>query len=442
MKRVVIIGNGIAGVTAARYIRKYSDYDIQIISAESDHFYSRPALMYIYMGHMKYENTKPYEDFFWEKNRIDLVRDTVTEIDTDNRRLSLLSGRHVLYDVLIIASGSRPNKFGWPGQDLEGVQGLYSLQDLELMEHNTRGVKRGVIVGGGLIGIEVAEMLHSRDIPVTFLVREEKYWNRVLPDEESDMVTRHIFKHHVDLRLGVELQEILADDRGRVRAVKTSAGDEIECEFVALTAGVHPNIDFVESSNVKCGRGVLVNEFFETNIPDVYSIGDCAEIIVDNPDERNRLEQLWYTGRMHGEVVARTITGTRTEYDRGILFNSAKFFDIEYHTYGLVNFNTPGEKSLYWEHPDGERAIRIVYNDECVIGFNLMGIRYRHGICEDWIRRKLTIEQVLKQLHKANFDPEFYEQFEDAVINLYRQSNPDSSLRPRRKSGLKAMLFG
>ncbi|MFL0683162.1 MAG: FAD-dependent oxidoreductase [Algoriphagus aquaeductus] len=122
------------------------------------------------------------------------------------------SGEKLTYDVLVIASGSKPNKFGWPGQNLEGVQGLYSRQDLDQMEKNThQGVKRAVIVGGGLIGIEMAEMLAYKKIPVTFLVREKGFWDNVLPKEESELVGRHIREHHIDLRLETELKEILSD---------------------------------------------------------------------------------------------------------------------------------------------------------------------------------------------------------------------------------------
>ncbi len=142
MKHVVILGNGISGITAARHIRKHSDYRITVISAETEHFFSRTALMYIYMGHMKYEHTKPYEDYFWEKNRIELRYARVQTFDFANKTLSLLDqGTEVpselTYDILILGVGSVSNQFGWPGQDLEGVQGLYSYQDLEAMEANT-----------------------------------------------------------------------------------------------------------------------------------------------------------------------------------------------------------------------------------------------------------------------------------------------------------------
>ena len=157
-EQVVIIGNGIAGITAARHIRKRSNKKILVISSETDHFFSRTALMYIYMGHMSYEDTKPYEDFFWEKNRIRLMRAFVERVDVERKLLRVAGGQDVPYDDLLLATGSRSHRFGWPGQDLHGVQGLYSLQDLELMERDTAGIARAVIVGGGLIGIETAEM--------------------------------------------------------------------------------------------------------------------------------------------------------------------------------------------------------------------------------------------------------------------------------------------
>ena len=172
MEHIVIIGNGISGITAARHIRKLSNKKITIISSETEHFFSRTALMYIYMGHMKYEHTKPYEDYFWKKNRIDLKQGFVKTVFPKQKELLFSNGDKMNYDKLIIAVGSKSNKFGWPGQDLEGVQGLYSKQDLDSLEKyapNNKVCKRAVIVGGGLIGIELAEMLfnpkYSSNIP-------------------------------------------------------------------------------------------------------------------------------------------------------------------------------------------------------------------------------------------------------------------------------------
>ena len=263
IQKVVIIGNGIAGVTAARHIRKNSDDEILIISAETEFFFSRTALMYVYMGHMRFEDIKPYEDWFWKKNRIDLMFDYVQSIDFEQKQLDLKKGQSVSYDKLILAVGSKPNKFGWPGQDLKGVQGLYTYQDLEEVEENSKNARNAVIVGGGLIGVELAEMFISRGIAVTFLVREGRFWGNVLPKEEGELITRHIREHHVDLRLNTELDEIIDDGNGQVKEIRTKDGEVIPCQIVGLTAGVSPNVEFLRGSNLKVDRGIVVNAYMK-----------------------------------------------------------------------------------------------------------------------------------------------------------------------------------
>ena len=432
---VAIIGNGISGITAARWVRKLSDHKITVISSESKHFFSRTALMYIYMGHMRYEDTKPYEDWFWEKNRIDLIEDHVDAIDFDSKTLTLKNSQ-IKYDKLVLALGSKSNKFGWPGQDLNGVRGLYSLQDLEQMEKFTPSLKRAVIVGGGLIGIEMAEMFHSRKIPVTMIVRESSYWDNILPAEESAMVTKHIKEHHFDLRLGVNLQEIIDNGSGAVGGIIVKeTGEKIDCEFVGLTPGVSPNVGWLKESGLNVERGIVVNKHLETNIDGVYAIGDCAQQS-EPVAGRRPIEAVWYTGRMMGETVAHTICGQEKAYDPGIWFNSAKFLDIEYQVYGDVrNKLQEDESTLYWEHSDGKKAVRINYDKSSggVTGFNLMGVRYRHEVCEKWLKQKTHIESVLQDLSLANFDPEFFKEYEADVIALYnKQENKSIKLKSKR----------
>ena len=425
MEHIVIIGNGVSGITTARHIRKLSDKKITVISAETDHFFSRTALMYIYMGHMKFENTKPYEDWFWEKNRIDLLRAYVQKINTAEKTLTLDNGTDLGYDKLVLAVGSKPNKFGWPGQDLDAVQGLYSYQDLEAMEKYSPTTKRAVIVGGGLIGVEMAEMFLSRGINVTFLVREDRFWGGVLPKKEGELIARHLKKHHVDLRFETELQEIISDDNGRAKAVITKSGEEIECQFVGLTAGVSPNTAFMKESNVKTNRGILVNEFLETNIPDIYAAGDCAEFH-QHPTGRKNLEQVWYTGRMMGETLAQTICANKTAYRPGMWFNSAKFFDVEYQTYGWVFAELQdGEADFYWEHKGGEICLHLVFDKSSnkLLGINTFGIRMRHEVCERWIDGGETMDYIMQHLKDANFDPEFYRQYENEIVAQYNKEN-------------------
>lgn len=436
---LVIIGNGITGTTVARHVRKLKDWKITMISSESEHFYSRTALMYIYMGHMKYKHTKPYEDWFWKKNNIDLVFDHVDEINVEQKKLFLKKSEPIHYDKLVLATGSKPNKFGWPGQDLDAVQGMYSLQDLEKMEKYSDTTQRAVIVGGGLIGIEAAEMFHSRNIPVTFLIREKNYWSNVLPEEEAKLVNREVYSNHIDLRRETNLKEILPDENGRVRAVVTDSGEEIACEIVMLTAGVSPNIDLVHDSEIETNRGILVNHRLETSIEDVYAAGDCAEFN-DAAEGDPTIEPLWYTGKMQGMALAKVLAGSDEKYDRGIWFNSAKFFDIEYHTYGRVPAQLPADQdTFYWEHESGRKCLRINYmkEDRRLTGVNSFAMRLRHVVFERWIQEGRTLEYVLENFGEAMFDPEFEGKHHQEILDFYNQ-NPENSekLKIKAKKGL------
>ena len=442
MEHIVIIGNGIAGVTAARHIRKNSDKKITIISSETEYFFSRTALMYVYMGHMKFNHIQPYENWFWKKNRIDLVKGFVSTIHHATKKLHLKDGQTLEYDTLIIATGSKSNKFGWPGQDLDGVQGLYSKQDLDALEINApdnKVCKRAVIVGGGLIGIELAEMLRSRNIPVTFLVREDSFWNGVLPAGESQMLNEHIQEHHIDLRLATNLKEILSDEKGHVRAIVIQeTGEEIPCDLVGLTAGVSPNVDFLKDSGIDLGRGVKVNRFLETNIQDVYAIGDCAEQH-EAIDSRRPIEAVWYTGRMMGETLAQTLCGNKIAYRPGHWFNSAKFLDIEYQTYGWIFAKGPARKEyeqhFHWRHPKEKICLTVAFHKETkqFLGINIFGIRMRHETFNRWLTEKRDINHVMEYLKDANFDPEFYKQYE-AEILLSFNSEFGTNISPRKKS--------
>lgn len=398
--------------------------------------------MYIYMGHMRFVDTQPYEPHFWPKNRIELKRAFVTRVDTVNNSLRFKNGESLRYDKLVIACGSKYNKFGWPGQDLDGVGGMVSYQDLQYLEERTPDIKSAVIVGGGLIGIELAEMLHSRHIPVSLLIRESSYWSNALPPEESRMVSRHIKSHGIDLREDTELDTIHDNGQGKVGRITTKSGETIECQFVGLTAGVRPNVGFLtDAAGLEIERGIVVNNHLQTSVDNIYAIGDCAQLQEARPGRRN-IEAIWYTGRMMGETVAYNILGKAVEYDPGIWFNSAKFIDIEYQVYGEVPAHgREGLNTLYWEHPDGEKAIRINYeaSNKAVRGFNLMGIRYRHEVCEKWIKEGTNVEAVLENLAMANFDPEFYNCYEKEVIATYNQQQ-GTNIQLKSKRGLEPVL--
>lgn len=424
VENVIIIGNGVSGITLARHIRKSSDHNITVISNESKYFFSRTALMYVYMGDMTFENTKPYEDWFWDKNRIDLVEGTVVAIDTGKRTITLDNNKTLTYDKLVIATGAKPRSFDWLTMNIDGVQGFYHKQDLESLETytpNSSVCKRAVVIGGGLIGIELVEMLASRGIPVTFVVRKPFFKSGVLTDVGSEMISKHIKEWGIDLRVNSTLQEIRKDENNKVRSIIIKeTQEEITCDFVGITIGVAPNIGLVNSSDIETRNGILVNEFLETNVPDVYAIGNCAE--PRDTNERSKFEANWHTARMMGETLAQTLCGNRIRYNPGHPFDAAMFLGIEFQSYGTVNSTPkPGTQHLHWKHVDNTKCITFEYDldSQQFLGINTFGIRMRHEVFDRWLTEKRSLDYVIKNLRDANFDPEFSESYENDVLAMY-----------------------
>ena len=416
-KKIVIIGNGVAGITIAIELRKLTDFEITVVSEESEYFFSRTALMYVFMGHMKFEHTQPYENSFWKKNNITLKKGRVNAVFPEKNEISLENDEVLHYDFLVLATGSKPNKYNWLGQDLEGVSGLYHKQDLEFLEKHASKIKKAVVVGGGLIGVELAEMLNSRGIGVTFLVRENSFWNMVLSENEGRMLEKHIISHGINLKLNTELKEIQGKDS--VELIITSEGESVDCQFVGLTVGVSPNVDFLRNSSLNINKGILVNEYLQTNVPNVFAVGDCAEI-QHTQEGRRPIEAVWYTGKIMGQTLAKTLAGQKTAYNPGNWFNSAKFFDIEYQTYGLAPAKLiENQEEYYWEKEN--KAVRIVFNKEnrAFEGINTFGIRMRQDFFEKVLDRKESVDFVMKNLEKANFDPEFFKKYEKEVKSSF-----------------------
>jgi NADPH-dependent 2,4-dienoyl-CoA reductase/sulfur reductase-like enzyme len=425
IKEILIIGNGIAGTTAARHIRKLNPRaSIQMVSSEYPFFFSRTALMYVYMGHMKFDHLKPYEDDFWAKNRITLIYGQVDRIDVGHRKVYLSNGSSLNWTDLIIATGSKPTFFNWPGQHLKGVQGLYSKQDLDLMMSHTQNISSALVVGGGLIGVEMAEMLHSKNIAVKILVKDEWFWGNVLPQREGDMIQRHLERHGISLQFNTRLKS-LEGSNGLVEKAITEDGREFPAEFVGIATGVTPNIDFVKNTEIECDRGILVDRNLRTNLPNVYAIGDCAQLRSPLPN-RKPIEQVWYTGRMMGETVAEYISNGISEYLPGVWFNSAKFFDLEFQTYGKVTSN-PVENimSYYWEDVPNEKLLHFQYDKKSgvLLGVNALGVRLRHAYFDALISRCGTIQKMMDTLQDAMFDKEFTTPIYRNVASEFKKSD-------------------
>jgi len=422
---IVIIGNGISGVSVAKSLREYSDAEITIVSSESMSFFSRPALMYIFMGKMRFKDILPLPSDYWVKNKMKQVYGAVKEIDAENQTIALDNGGVLSYDKLVLALGSQPKSLGLGEFNLEGIQGFYSLQDVEKLQDSANKVKHASIIGGGLIGVELAEMFVSRGISFTFWVREKWFGSNFLPQEEAKIVTNHLTSKNINIKFEREIIGFEADDSNMVKSVESQSGEKVDSDLVCVCIGVEPKVDWLKSTDVQTRAGVLVNAYLQTNIPSIYAVGDCVECI--NPFHgRKSIETLWYTGRLMGEYLGKNILQVNPQpYEPGIYFNSAKFFDLEYQVYGDVPTSfSDSYGTVFWKHPTKDKSIRLVFNatNDEFIGCCVLGIRFRQEVCEKWIKEKWKISEVLPLLSEANFDSEFSTRYERELLNIYNNT--------------------
>jgi NADPH-dependent 2,4-dienoyl-CoA reductase/sulfur reductase-like enzyme len=443
--RIVIIGNGVAGMEAALAARKREpSWEITLVSEESDHFFSRTALMWVFSGQMSHRDIEPLERDAYERMDFVRVRARATGIDAVNRRVAL-AGVHdpIPYDRLLIASGSRPRKGPWPGSDTRGVGHFVTMQDLAWYEQEVHGsasraggpprpdahttastedspygfrevaaerrgrlARKPSVIGGGLIGIEAVEVAVAAGLRPHFFIREEWFWPIALEPREAQWISDRMAQHGVEVHLEHDVQAIEADAQGNVAAVQTNEGRyETDCVVVAI--GVAPNTEWLAGSSIELDErgGIVVDEGLQTSAPDVFAAGDCASVRWF--DGTRRPEQLWYTARDQGRVAGRRLLGDAPRYDRGTWYNSAKLMDIEYTTAGLVNWNLEREGNWFFEEKGRVRSTtRVVVQDDRVVGFNMLGRRWDHTVLVRWIEERRSLAWVLSNLKDAAFDTE------------------------------------
>ncbi len=418
----VIVGNGVAGIEAALGLRaRDSEARITLVSAEHDHFFSRPALMYVFAGQTRLRDTEPYDRGLYERMRFERRSARVARLDGAGHALVFEDGSRLAYDRLLLAVGSEGRPAPWPGADGPGLHSFVTLRDLEALDREAKPGMRAAVLGGGLIGVEVAEVLHDRGLHVSFVIREGWYFPVALDRNEATLVAEHLRGQGVDVRLGASVSAVVRGGDGRIRSIRVAGGDEVAADLAVSTIGVVPATSFLEGGGVALAANgaIETDDALRATAPDVWAAGDCANVTWY--DGSRRPEQLWYTARDQGRVAARSMLGDEVAYRRGTWYNSAKFFDIEYTTVGQVPASVgpdgnpvppPADLRTWYQRVPGRfESQRIVVEGERVVGFNMLGSRWNHEPLLAWIHERRLLDWVLKHLGEAQFDEELSPRF-------------------------------
>ncbi|HEY4273663.1 MAG TPA: FAD-dependent oxidoreductase [Candidatus Udaeobacter sp.] len=325
---VVIVGAGAAGGAAAEMLRR-EGYEGPVTMIGADEFlpYDRPNLSKDYLAGNAPEEWIPLRSSeFYREQKIETHTNTnVKAIDPKAKQMTLSDGRSLGYDALLLATGAEPVHLKIPGDDLQHVCYLRTLDDSRRIIEKAKNAKRAIVIGASFIGLEVAWSLRERKLEVAVVGKESLPLEKVLGREMGNLVRETHEAHGVKFHLGrtpVAIHE---------RHVELDDGTKLDCDLVVIGIGVRPNTKLAEQAGIATENGVLVNEFLETNVPGIFAAGDIARW----PDPRAgriRVEH-WVVAQRQGQTVARNILGAREPFVVPPFFWS-NHFDLHIHYVG------------------------------------------------------------------------------------------------------------
>jgi NAD(P)H-nitrite reductase large subunit len=301
-RRHVLVGGGAATLAAAEAIRGTDGgAEIVVVAADPHGYYSRPGLAYFLTRELPLDRLFPFtaEDL----RRLDLtwITEAATAVDPAAHRVTLESGRQLVYDRLLLATGSKAIGTSVPGAELDGVVTLDGMDDARDIVRRCGEGKVAVVVGGGITALEIVEGFRARGVHVPYFMRRDRYWGNVLSESESRIIELALQREGVEIHHFTDLATIRGRS-GRVAAVETGSGDLIPCDIVAAAVGVRPRVELARAAGLPCDRGILVDEHLRAGDPDIFAAGDIAET-ADASTGHRQLEVLWNAALLKGRVA-------------------------------------------------------------------------------------------------------------------------------------------
>jgi pSer/pThr/pTyr-binding forkhead associated (FHA) protein/NADPH-dependent 2,4-dienoyl-CoA reductase/sulfur reductase-like enzyme len=382
MTTYAIIGDGATGTTAAFYIRRTDpDARIALYSDESTPAYYRAALTNYLMGELRPEQLFAVPQNFYSDFRVERFLTRVVGVNGPGHTLRLSDGNEHPFDRLLIASGARARPPSFPGADLGGIMTMRTMQDARFImdEVQSGRLKKAVIVGGGILGLELVAGLRARDVEATYVIRGERLMPTLLDRVASDLVLSRCRHFDVDVRADDEIAEARAGKDGYFRAATLkNSGAEVGGDLMVVAIGIDPNVEFLQGSGITINRGIPVDERMRTNVDGVFAGGDVVEI-QDPRVGRMITLGLWEPARHHGRIAGINMTGGSALWKLPVPYNATRLYDLDLAAIG-ESIEQPGD-DIELDFPQTGRSIvykKLVLRGNKLVGALLLGHRREH----------------------------------------------------------------
>ena len=375
-RRYAIIGNGVAGTTAAENLRKNDpNCSIHLLTNEAYPLYNRVSLPRFLQG-VIVEQKVMIRDFAWHEQRnIQLLTETfVTDINTDEQVVVTDKGHHLPYDALLVASGGWANPLRVPGtQDVKHIYNFVTLDDTKTIIERMLESRTALAYGGSFISYELCDGFAVRKLDTTWLMRGPHWLRSCLDPDGGEVIDNIAKKFGVEVIHGDEIESVIPKN-GVPSYVKTKKGREIQTDMIGVGLGIALNTQILAHTPVEVRQGVVVNEYLETNVPGVYSAGDVAEFY-DPTINKHHTMGTWDNAMAHGRIVAINMAGGRQPYVDVPTYTSP-LFDVNIAVVGTAESHNPELESIALREPGekgNENYRKLFYRENKLVGVLMIG---------------------------------------------------------------------
>lgn len=408
----VIIGSGIAGLSVAETIRKNRENDkIIMIDNEYSSPYWRASLSKYILDIIPMNKMYVKPDDWFEKMNITRFFGTVTTIDGENRKLGFENEDQSLeFDRLCIATGADPIMLPIPGNDLEGVMTFRSLKDADRLKEELKSINNIVVIGGGVLGMEIVELAVAHRVNCTVLQRGNLLGIPLVDEQGAEILRRRVTGEDgvhppcAKVIFDDGITEFIGD-KEKLQGIKLQSGMEIPCELAVVCIGIAANKKPFEASGLNFDRGLVVDEHQQTNLPGIYAAGDC----VVYPNESGRIvpTRTWVTSRIQGKTAGFNMCDIPCLlFDEGPTYNASYLVDLLYTVIG--EFNPIGDGYQHFSYnPDPLSYRKVIFNEDRIVGAMMIGDRNGDQAIRRLIAQKVVIpnDDDKKKLLDPAFDP-------------------------------------
>ncbi len=407
--KYVIIGSGVAGIAAIEAIRSVDiSGEITLIGNDPHGHYSRPGLAYYLTGeiHTQVLFSKQQKDF--QKLRVQHLKGHVKRVLRDQRYLEVEGHTYVPYDRLLLSLGAVAIPLEVPGSQLEGVLKLDHLNDARQLIKLAKKGKTAIVVGGGITALELVEGLAARGMKIHYLLRGDRYWSNVLDYQESKIIEQRLQEEGVKLHHQSKIVEITGK-HNRVNGVRLQNGVRLNCDLLAYAIGIQPQTHLAKQSALKVDRGILVNEYMQTNDPSIFAAGDVAQVY-DPGSKRWVMDSLWTVAREHGTVAGLNMADRKKAYFRSAPFNVTRLAGLTTTIIGMVGHGhdddlvgiARGDSETWRQLPDTMVAqtgfevnrLRVMVGEKTLLGAVVMGDQALSSPLEKIILNRVNISSI------------------------------------------------